>query len=231
MIDIKKLDAHFAQARSIFIERNRKYGVAGMDMELAISLATTKLQRLKNTGYDADSAIDLLNYAVIMLLLGSGEWVDTDSADSPLDGKILIKKLVTEHNGISAPQKTGDVGFDLAASEEMTIPPIGTGKPVNVPCGFGMKIPDGYWAEIRPRSSTATKLGITVYQSVMDNGYTGPWYVVCHSITGETIKIEKGTRIAQCIFHKMNVPALAEVDVLPETERGATGFGSSGLTA
>lgn len=144
------------------------------------------------------------------------------------DYRILIKRHDKSHDGIMQPQKEGDVGMDLVVSEDFEIPPFGH-FPVNVPCAFNAKLPTGYWAEIRPRSSTATKLGVLVYQSVMDTGYTGPWFVIAHSILGKTVKIEKGTRLAQCILHESKVPPIKFVDELPRTERGDTGFGSSGI--
>lgn len=130
--------------------------------------------------------------------------------------------------GILPPQKAGDAGFDLVASEDMIIGGFGE-APVNIPCGFSAKIPAGYWAEIRPRSSTPTKFGVLVHASVMDEGYTGPWFVIAHSLSGEPVKVAKGTRLAQCVLHKAVVPPLEFVSELPQTDRGDTGFGSSGL--
>lgn len=148
---------------------------------------------------------------------------------TPDEFEIKTKHHVPDHQGILHPQKGGDVGFDLVVSEDFEVPPLGQAFPVNVPCGFGVKLPEGYWAEIRPRSSTATKFGVLVYQSVMDTGYTGPWFVVCHSVIGKSVKVARGTRLAQCILHRSAVPGLVEVKELPQTERGDTGFGSSGL--
>lgn len=143
-------------------------------------------------------------------------------------GKSFIRVLKTgEDGGILMPQKHGDVGFDLVASEDTIVRPSLFGV-TNIPCGFRAKLPDGHWAEIRPRSSTPSKLGLLVHSSVMDEGYTGPWFVVCSALGHNDVVVKKGTRVAQCVLFKSRVPAIMKVTDLPDTERGDTGFGSSG---
>lgn len=228
----KAVSEFFRRAEETFWQRNSQYGTTGMSKGKAASLASTKLDRIINGSVGGDSEIDLANYALIISLLNSGDWFPDDVAASKelvdLSSHIRVKSLNGEKNNIRAPQKAGDVGFDLVSSVDSEISPFGS-IPSSVPCDFAMKLPDGYWAEIRPRSSTPTKLGILVHQSVMDSGYVGPWFVVANSITGAPVRIPKGTRLAQCIIHKSVVPELTYVDELPETDRGSGGFGSTGL--
>ena len=144
------------------------------------------------------------------------------------DEAILVKTHQSG-GGILMPKHVGDCGYDLVASETTIVPPFGS-TPASVPIGISLKLPPNKWAEIRPRSSTATKLGIFAFQSVIDGGYTGPWFVVCTALGNQPITVEKGTRLAQCILHNIAVHDIMEVDELPETSRGDSGFGSTGLT-
>ena len=69
---------------------------------------------------------------------------------------------------------------------------------------------------------------LDVVNGVIDNGYTGELFACCWNRTGKDIKVEKGTRLAQFVLLPMFVPGIKEVDALPQTQRGDTGFGSSG---
>lgn len=139
--------------------------------------------------------------------------------------KILVKKQ-SEHEGIHKPKKAGDVGFDLVTSEDTVLEAL-PGSAVVVPAGVNIKIPDGYWCQIVGRSSAA-KMGVLVHTATIDNGYTGQLFACCWNMTGKPIKIEKGTRLAQVVFHEINTFELEEAEELPQTERGDSGFGSTG---
>jgi len=242
MPTLYQIDAGIAAMRKKFLTKLEAYGTKDVEeygMQGIISRIIDKKCRMetlveknvKAMGDEPlqDTAIDLMGYALIAYLYLRNEWSDgaTPTAVEHKD-KILIKTL-QEGGGITPPKYEGDAGMDLVCSEDTTIVPFGKGT-TNIPLGFAMKLPDGCWAEIRPRSSTATKMGIFVHQSVMDNLYVGPWFVVANSLGENPMSIKKGTRIAQCILHRLNPCDISVVDELPKTQRGEQGFGSSGLS-
>jgi len=121
----------------------------------------------------------------------------------------------------------GDAGVDLAACEPVMLAP---GERALVPTGLAVAIPDGYAGFVQPRSGLAAEHGITILNSpgLIDSGYRGELRVVLHNTDRVTpFVIERGMRIAQLVVVPIPEVELAEVDELPESERGARGFGSS----
>ncbi len=208
-----------------FIERHAKYGSKGMDLKKAIALARTKLDRIEN-GAMEDSTVDLAGYALILHLLNEGTWDEQDNTMLPAKKRVLVKKAHPD-GGIHRPKKTGDQGYDLVVKETTVVPP-GPGKAMTVPAGVHIKIPDGYWCQILGRSSSANKKGLLVHTAVIDTGYTGEMFACVWNMTGEPIIVEKGERLAQVVFFPEQHFDFEEVDQLPTTERGETGFGSTG---
>jgi len=102
---------------------------------------------------------------------------------------------------------------------------------VDVPLGVAIKVPEGTWGLLTARSSTLRKHGLMVAQGIIDCGYTGPLFAGVWNMTTEPIRIERGMRLVQYILMtnaSLDVDA-QEVDELPKTDRGASGFGSSGV--
>lgn len=260
MPNIEHIDKTWEDVRARFLAKLADYGTKDIEeMGIAglLSRIREKTMRLDNVVKNgsavndetmSDTGIDIMGYSLILNLVLRGQWTDEMPAASRVEQMrdefyLMVRRDDKEHMGLLAPQKEGDVGYDLVVLQDTWVLPeyslfnendgyvMRGNPPVNVPVGISAKLPEGYWAEIRPRSSTATKLNLRVHQSVMDTGYTGPWYVVCASLTGRPQEIKKGTRIAQAILHRSNTPKLIDVPELPETARGATGFGSSGLNA
>ena len=100
-----------------------------------------------------------------------------------------------------------------------------------IPTGFTTAIPEGYEAQIRPRSGLAIKHGITVVNSpgTIDSDYRGEVKVALINISKEPYVIFRGDRIAQMVISKVETVAVIEVDELDDTERGDGGFGSTGV--
>lgn len=92
-----------------------------------------------------------------------------------------------------------------------------------------MKIPDTHFALIIHRSSTPRKFGIGIVPAIIDSGYTGPIFIYMYNMTDTPITVAKGTRLAQCVLIPKFTPPLVFVGELPKTERGAAGFGSTGV--
>lgn len=129
----------------------------------------------------------------------------------------------------------GSAGFDIVATEEVTLHPM---TPTLVSTGLKMQIPRGFELQIRPRSGLALKEGITVYNTpgTIDSDYRGEIKVILHwdgkNPDGEspTVKyIEKGSRIAQGVITSVYQAIFHEVESLEKTERGEGGFGSTGI--
>ena len=124
--------------------------------------------------------------------------------------------------------KPGDAGADLLATVDVTLAP---GERVLVPTGVAIALPPGYAAFVHPRSGLALKHGLSVVNTpgTIDSGYRGEIAVllVNHDLN-EPISISRGDRIAQLVVQKVERADFVEVEVLPESERGAGGYGSTG---
>ncbi len=107
---------------------------------------------------------------------------------------------------------------------------LGPGERRLFPTGFAIAVPQGYECQIRPRSGLALRHGITLANSpaTIDSDYRGELKVTLVNLGGEAFEVERGMRIAQMIFARVELPALRVVDELPGSERGAGGFGSTG---
>lgn len=118
-------------------------------------------------------------------------------------------------------------GADLRAAESCVIQP---GERGLVPTGISIAIPEGFEAQIRPRSGLALKHGITIPNSpgTIDADYRGEICVILMNIGKEAFTVNAGDRIAQIVFAPVVQAEFEETDSLDETERGEGGFGSSG---
>ena len=99
-----------------------------------------------------------------------------------------------------------------------------------VPTGLYIALPEGFEAQVRPRSGLAIKKGITVLNSpgTIDADYRGEVCIILVNLSAETFVIEDGERIAQMVIARHEQALWREVEVLDETERGAGGFGHTG---
>ena len=121
-------------------------------------------------------------------------------------------------------------GMDLRANleEPIVLQPL---QRALVPTGLFMALPSGYEAQVRPRSGLAIKKGITVLNSpgTIDADYRGEVCVILVNLSDEPFTVTDGERIAQMVIARHEQVQWYEVDVLGETERGAGGFGHSGV--
>jgi dUTP pyrophosphatase len=121
----------------------------------------------------------------------------------------------------------GDAGLDLAACERHELAP---GERGVVGTGLAVAIPHGYAGFVQPRSGLAATNGVSVVNApgLIDSGYRGEIRVVLlNTDLHETFTVEPGMRIAQLVVLAVPEVALAEVEELPDSERGSRGFGSS----
>ena len=122
-------------------------------------------------------------------------------------------------------------GFDLYACIEKPITILYDGGVQLISTGIGIQLPEGYEAQIRPRSGLALKYGVTVLNApgTIDADYRNEIKVILINHSQSTnFTIENGMRIAQMVIAKHESPELELVDELNDTERGTNGFGSTG---
>ena len=123
----------------------------------------------------------------------------------------------------------GSAGMDLKANttEPIVLKPL---ERQMVPTGIHIQLPEGYEAQIRPRSGLAAKHGISIVNApgTVDADYTGEIKVILINLSNENFVINPGERIAQMVVARYERVEWDEVATLDETERGEGGFGSTG---
>lgn len=120
-------------------------------------------------------------------------------------------------------------GADLKANLDSAVS-LKPGERVLIPTGIHMAIPHGFEGQVRPRSGLAFKKGITVLNSpgTIDSDYRGEVKVILINLGLEPATIEPGERIAQLVIAEVSAAIFKPTEVLPSTDRGAGGFGSTG---
>ena len=122
----------------------------------------------------------------------------------------------------------GDAGMDVRSVADLVIAP---GKRTLVPTGLVMLLPPGYEAQVRPRSGLALKHGVTVLNTpgTIDSGYRGEVGVILANFGDSDFAVGKGDKIAQIVIAPVTQPDIVESDTVDSTDRGAGGFGSTGV--
>ena len=121
----------------------------------------------------------------------------------------------------------GSAGLDLRADVALALEP---GRRALVPTGLSLAIPHGYEGQVRPRSGLALKHGITCLNSpgTIDSDYRGEVGVILANLGQETFSIQRGDRIAQLVIAEVTQAVLQVAEALPDSARGAGGFGHTG---
>lgn len=143
---------------------------------------------------------------------------------------IQVKVINKGKQPLPAYATTQSAGMDLRANIDSPI----TLKPMErrlIPTGLYIALPKGYEAQVRPRSGLALKHGITVLNTpgTIDADYRGELMVLLINFSTEDFIINAGERIAQMVIARHEQAAFVEVDILDETERGAGGYGHTGV--
>lgn len=143
---------------------------------------------------------------------------------------MVVKFINKSNNPLPRYESAQAAGMDIRChiAEAVTLQPL---ERKLIPTGLFMQLPVGYEAQIRPRSGLALKRGLTVLNTpgTIDADYRGEVGVILINMSNEPQTIEPGERICQMVIAKHEQPEVLEVDVLDETERGAGGFGHSGV--
>ncbi len=131
---------------------------------------------------------------------------------------------------LPTPAHADDAGMDIASDEACTLLP---GERRAVATGLKMRLPPGTEGQIRPRSGLALKHGVTVLNApgTIDAGYRGELRILLVNLGQEPFAITPGMRIAQLVIAPVLRVNVAEGAVSDDTERGAGGFGSTGLVS
>jgi dUTP pyrophosphatase len=137
---------------------------------------------------------------------------------------VFIRKL-TETSQVPKRATEGSAGYDIASDEDVVIDP---GERSLVKTGFSVRVPDGTYGRVAPRSGLAVKHGIDVLAGVIDRDYTGEVGVVLINHGDVSFEVKRGDRIAQLVFEKIATPRVTMSLSLEETSRGSGGFGSTG---
>lgn len=141
---------------------------------------------------------------------------------------IKVKRLDPELP-LPARAYPGDAGADLYAAESVD---LGPGERAIVGTGIALALPHGTVGLVHPRSGLAARHGLSIVNApgTIDAAYRGEVKVCLINLDPrETVRIERGTRIAQLVVQRVELPVFQEVEDLDETDRGAGGYGSTGI--
>jgi dUTP pyrophosphatase len=145
------------------------------------------------------------------------------------DIQVSLKRLTDTDLALPSYQTAGAAGMDLAAAvgEAVTLAP---GAFRLIPCGFSLAIPEGFEAQVRPRSGLASRFGVTVLNApgTIDADYRGEVGVILINHGANPFVVKRGDRVAQLLVGPVARVRWHVVETLPDTGRGAGGFGHTG---
>jgi dUTP pyrophosphatase len=145
--------------------------------------------------------------------------------------KLSIQRL-SQDLPLPAYATAGSAGLDLLAAVETDLE-LKPGQRTLVPCGIAIALPEGFEAQVRPRSGLAVKFGLTVLNApgTIDSDYRGEIKVPLINLGEAAFRVSRGMKIAQLVIARHETADLAEVTELPASVRGTNGFGSTGMKA
>jgi len=144
---------------------------------------------------------------------------------------MTVKIINRSTNALPKYETSGSAGMDIRANITESIE-LGSLERVMVPTGLSIELPQGYEAQMRPRSGLAVKKGLSLVNTpgTIDSDYRGEIKVILINLSKENQIIEPGERIAQMVIARYEQAELIEVEELSDTKRGAGGFGSTGTS-
>lgn len=144
--------------------------------------------------------------------------------------KIKVRVINRSENQLPDYGTPGAAGMDVRASlrEPITLAPM---QRALIPTGLFIEIPEGFECQMRPRSGLALKKGITLVNTpgTIDADYRGEVGVILINLSDEPFVVNNGERICQMVFNRYTQAEWEQVETLNETERGAGGFGHTGI--
>ncbi|GFR52482.1 hypothetical protein Agub_g15052 [Astrephomene gubernaculifera] len=148
-------------------------------------------------------------------------------AIADVEEKLLVKKL-SDKATLPKRGSAGAAGYDLASAEEKVVPARGKAL---IKTDIAIRVPKGTYGRVAPRSGLASKNFIDTGAGVIDEDYRGNVGVLLFNHSDEDFQVKVGDRVAQLVLERIAVPDVAEVEELDSTERGANGYGSTGVAA
>lgn len=145
---------------------------------------------------------------------------------SEITGRSLSVKLLNKQATAPVRKHPQDAGVDISSSENIVVPAHGR---VTVGTGLAIKTPSGYYGQLFSRSGLASKNGIQVGGGVIDENYRGEIKVVLFNHDTKDFEVKIGDRVAQLILIPVAYAGVTVVEDLDKTDRGAQGFGSTGV--
>ena len=141
---------------------------------------------------------------------------------------ITVKVVRGKDGKIPEYAHEGDAGVDLYSCEDVLMEPM---KIALIPTGLCLAIPSGYEGQVRPKSGLALNHGIALVNSpgTIDSGYRGEVKIIAINLSNQPYKVEKGKKIAQMVFQRVERASFEQVESLEGSARGQGGFGSTGL--
>ncbi len=145
--------------------------------------------------------------------------------------KMGVYKLAHFRGDLPRYQTAGASGFDVRAQlegKEIVLKPL---QKVLVPTGLSFEIPEGFEIQVRPRSGLAAKFGVSIVNTpgTIDSDYRGEVKVILINLGTEDFVIKDQERVAQMVLCPVYQAQFVELSLMSETERGAGGFGSTGV--
>lgn len=143
---------------------------------------------------------------------------------------MVVKVINKSSNPLPDYSTPLSAGMDVRAANDTPVTIAPQGRAI-IPTGLYLEIPAGYEVQVRPRSGLAAKKGITVLNApgTIDADYRGEVCVILVNLSGEEFTVQKGERIAQLVLARHEVIEWESSESLADSERGAGGFGSTGV--
>jgi dUTP pyrophosphatase len=145
--------------------------------------------------------------------------------------QIAVQRLAHAHDlPLPAYATEGSAGMDLLAANDIEFE-LKPGARAAIACGIAIALPEGYEAQVRPRSGLALNHGVTVLNApgTVDSDYRGEIKAILINLSDKSFSISRGMKIAQMVIARHERAVLLETPQLTQTVRGSGGFGSTGL--
>ena len=141
--------------------------------------------------------------------------------------KVKFRMKDEAHDLYPRKAHTDDAAYDLYSASDVT---IASGERTLIPTGLHIALPEGFEAQVRPRSGLALKKGLTILNTpgTIDAGYRGEVGVIAYNSSEDSLTFNRGDRIAQMVIQKLPEIELVQADTLETSVRGEGGFGSTG---
>ena len=191
------------------------------------------LEYLKQQAVENDLRQDSLEESIEFLVNECGELQkEVNEYRQQEETKLILNFKKLSPTAITPTKAhTTDAGFDLFSDEEVILT---YGETAAIKTNIAIELPEGYVADVRPRSGLTLNTGLRVHYGTVDSGYRNGIGIICENgdhgaLCNRTVRIKKGSKIAQLVILPIPTIELKEVNELSDSDRGVNGFGSTGI--